>query len=174
MVNKRGSAADLLLIVIGFFAVVIIFALFIYMLNQVASPLESLGVVGERNVSADAITIFGPMKVGFGMLRFIAVGIFFGMVLGVMISNFFIKAHPVFFAAYVMFSIGAIAVSALISNQYDTIVATGILDNTLNSFGAANFILAYFPTFITAVALLGAILLYVNLTRDQATELSLT
>lgn len=164
--NNNGAIYDIFLFAISAIIVVMMFAVFIYIGAEMQTTLETLGVINGRNMTADTQNIFGGINSALGTLRWFSYLIIFAVGLSILISNFLIKANPVFFIVYIFAIVGAVVASAYISNTYDTLLTNSVLGGTLQSFSVSNFIIAYLPMWVTVIGFLGAIILFINLSRD--------
>lgn len=175
--NKKGSAfTDLFLIVALLFVVVLFFAGFLFGFGQVTNQLVELDIIIlDSNVSSAAERTFTFANNALQGLQWLAIAIFFGMIVAIMVSNFLVKAHPVFFVLYVLITVLAVVLAVPVSNAYETILLSGALSTTLNdSFPAAGFLLLNLPQIITVVGFFGAIFLFVGISRDTDTGGGLT
>jgi hypothetical protein len=91
----------------------------------------------------------------------------FGMVLTIIISNFLVKAHPVFFVGYVFVGILAVVLSIIISNAYSDMLNDATLGQELMKAKIGTFIMLYLPIWVTIITFLGAILLFAGIMRDE-------
>lgn len=113
--NKRGDVTDvftvafwLLVIGIGVFSVM-------FIVFQITDPLRETAI-GENNSSLAAISSLENYA-SFGLPGAFLV-VFFGLLLGVLISSFFVKTHPIFIPIYILFSIVSLIVAPILGNVW--------------------------------------------------------
>ena len=175
--NRKASAfTDLFLIVALLFVVVLFFAGFMYGFGLVTNQLLDLEIVVlDSNVSTAAEDTFEFANNALGGLQWLALAIFFGMMIAIMVSNFLVKAHPVFFVLYILITVLAVVLAVPVSNAYETVLTDGVLSQTLNdSFSGVGFLLLNLPGVIAIIGFAGAIFLFVGITVDRDTGGGLT
>lgn len=172
--NKRGALSDLFVWIIIGFITLIFFGIWIYGHNLLTNELVAVTTTGDINVSAAAQATFGAINASMPLLHTVSFVIFFGLGLSILVSNFLVRTHPVFFIVYLMFVVAAIILGAYVSNSYDTILANDIVGSTFQEFTASNFIMANLPIWATVIGIFGAILLFINMQRDDGLGGSIT
>jgi hypothetical protein len=169
--NKKGGVFDVIIAIIFSFILVVVCVLMVFAQNQtfdklkeVAPSMQSIFTnESEHNVSQIINDTVGQTSVAYSTLPWITVMLIFGFFMSVLISAFLVKTHPVFFVAYIFISIIAIIISVYISNAYQTLMTTGMLQSTWMSFVGANFIFVYFPIWVTVIAFIAGLLMYANI-----------
>lgn len=167
--NKRGQLFDVIIWLIIIFIMFIFFVGFKYGFNILTNTIVGVNQpVGNTNVSQIGTDTFGQVNVGLDSLKWLALVITVSMILSIMISNFLIKAHPVFFIVYILITIIAVVLSVYLSNAYESILTSGnVLTQTLQSYKAMNYIMLYLPIWTTIVGIMGAIFLFIGVTLDR-------
>lgn len=168
--NRKGAMTDLFVVII----VALVLLLFIVawmvgwgLLTDAVTSISSTGATGV-NVSQAGEDIFGQVDTGLEVWHWAVSAIIFAMFISIFISNFLIKAHPVFLIAYICIVIVAIIFSVVISNAYEaTILTNSVLGDELDEFTGVNFIFLNLPIWITVIGFLGAIFLFIGITRDK-------
>lgn len=175
--NKKGNLMGMTAIMVGLIlfivlSVVIVFisALWVNFFGDVTDTLVGIPATSNiSNISKYADITFGNLNIAFQQLRWISVVIIFGMLMGILISNFLIKIHPAFFIFYIFIIIMMVFVSIFISNSFETIyTGGGVLGDSLQQFKAGSWIILYLPMWITIISVVGGILLFVNMKRDDS------
>lgn len=167
--NKRGSLIDGILWMVMAFIIVMFFGMWLYGINLVDSSLADIDTPIGANTTVSEISAdtFGQMAAGLTQLRLLSFVLIIGMILTIFISNFLVKAHPVFFIPHVFINILGIILAVIISNTYETFLTDANIGTTLQSFSASNFILLNLPYFAAIVGFLGAIFLFAGIIRDS-------
>jgi len=164
--DKKGAFTDLFVIIVVGFIAVVFFATWIFMHGELTSTLRGLGNMGASNFTDATNRTFGQVDATLPALRWIAVVIFFSMIIAMFVSNFLIKANPVFFAVYVFILIIAIVFSAYVSNAYETLLTINDVGPEVQQFTGMNYIFINLPIWITVVGFIGGIILFIGIFRD--------
>ncbi len=165
-INKKGGMMDLLILMAVAFAAVLFFAGWIFANNLLADTILAIDNPSINITDAANKTIV-PATNALAGLKWVAAAIIFGSMLGIMVSNFLVKAHPVFLVPYVLFTILSIVLSAYIANAYEDILSGGVLAATLQDFSFANFFFLNLPIWITIIGVAGGIMLFIGISSDR-------
>jgi len=129
------------------------------------------GQPGYTNMSLASEMTFGSVYRSIQSLRLVAGMWILGFAACIIITNVMVKAHPLFFFAYVLVTILAVILAVPISNTYQELMVSGIFGGELANFTISNFILAYLPLVTIIVGILGGVFLFINMVRT-GTEVS--
>lgn len=167
--NRKGSAfSDLFVLIAVLMVAVFLFAGMVFGTRQVNSALSDIDlVVLGSNVTLASDVTFAKIDTAMGGMKWVALSVFFGMMIAIFISNFLVKAHPVFLVVYILLTVIAVVFSTFVSNSYETMLASGVLAETLQSFSPTNFIILNLPTVITLIGFIGALFLFIGVTVDK-------
>lgn len=166
--NKKGSAIDAVIWIIIAFIVVMFFGVWVYMHGTLTNVLTTIPSTDPNvNISQAAVDTFGQVDASLGTsLRFMSYAILFALMLSIFIANYLTKANPIFFVVYVFTTIAAVIASVFISNAYETLLTNSLIGATLLTFKVSNFIMLNLPVWATVIGLVGAVFLFINVTRD--------
>ncbi len=164
--NRKGGLLDLIILMVVAFTAVLFFAGWTFTHQKLTdtlldAPEDGINLTGATN------STFLEINDALIGLRWVAAAIIFGSIIAIFISNFLVKAHPVFFVPYLLFVVIAIIFSAYISNAYEGLLTSGTLATTLQGFSFANFFFINLPVWITVVGFAGAIVLFIGITSDK-------
>lgn len=167
--NKKGGILDLFLWIILSFIIILFFAGWIYGFNLVTEQLTSIEAeVLGNNISDIAQDTFGKINpVQTRSLHILAFVMIFIMGISMLITNFMIKSHPVFFVLHLFVIIVAIIVSVYISNEYEELLTNRALGATLSEFTGATYIMLFLPLWTTIFGIGSSILLFSGILRDS-------
>lgn len=167
--NRKGGMFDIFVLLIIGFIVFLFFAAWLYAHNILTTELINIPQTSNTfNISQAATDTFGQVNIALPALKWLALVIFIAMFMSIMISNFLVKAHPVFFIVYVLITVIAVVFSAYLSNAYETIITSGNpLAATLQSFTAMDYIFLHLPIWTTIIGLGGAIFLFIGIVVDR-------
>lgn len=165
--NKRAAATDIILLVVVALIVTLFFAGWMYVHNNLTETIIGKNInAGTANVSEIAEDTLGQVNEGINFLKVISYLIIFAMMISILISNFLVKANPVFYVVYFLVGIVAIIFSVFVSNAYENLLTNNALGTTLSGFTGTNFLMAQLPIIVGVIAILGAIFLFINVPRD--------
>ena len=164
--NRKGGLLDLIVLMVIAFVAVLFFAGWIFASNQLTTTLLATSSPTANITEATEMT-FVKIDEALGGLKWVAAAIIFGSIIAIVVSNFLVKAHPVFLIPYVLFIIISVIFSAYISNAYEDLLTGGILSTTLQDFTFANFFFLNLPIWITIIGVMGGIMLFIGITVDK-------
>jgi len=153
MINKKGSAADLFLVVVfiaagAIFLLVGHYALGI-MMPAIQAELPSAEADAAIQSSIDAMDTFDSFLLA----------IYIGLVLAMLLTAFMIKTHPAFIFVFIIAVILAILVSVPLSNSYQ------LIQNDVGlsaEFGMTDFIMNNLPLLTAIFGFIFVIVTYVK------------
>lgn len=166
--NKRGNLADIFIWMIIGFIVVVFFGLWMYGHNIITNVIVGIdGGSSAVNISDAGLKTFGAINNSMPLLQTLSFGIIFAMAISILISNFLVRAHPVFFVVYFLISVVAVVFSVYLSNAYETLLSGSAFSETLVGFSASNIVLSNLPIWTTIISLAGAVFLFIGMIRDD-------
>ena len=166
--NKKGSVADIIVWIVICFITVTFLGMWTYGFDKITDTLTSIDSTGSSiNISKHAEATFGVVNKQMGGLQIIAFIIMFSLALAILISNFMIKAHPVFFIVYILVIVVGIIFAVYVSNAYEDLLGDDEIGSTLQEFNGANFIMENLPLWTAVIGLIGAVLLFAGISRDK-------
>jgi len=168
--NKKGAAlTDLFLWIAVSFAAVVMIAVVLFASGELTDGLREIGSIPGSNINFTLIVdqTIGQLDVALGQLRFFAVLLIFGMGVAILISNFLVKANPVFFWGYALIVMIAVYLSIQVTIAYNTLLTSGsVIQTQLLSMRGANFMMQSLPIWVTVFGFIGAIFLFMGMRRD--------
>jgi len=168
--KKAQSILDVFMFLAIAIVIIIFFVLMAYGIGLVNTNLRGVDI-GTNSLGLNITTIsdktMGQLNIGMGVLDIVGFCLIFGMVLTIIISNFLVKAHPVFFVGYVLVGILAVIMSIMISSAYSDMLLDGNLGSELAKAKIGTYIMLHLPIWVTIITFLGAILLFAGIMRDE-------
>lgn len=173
MMNKKGQAKDILIIIVFFLAISTILAVgFIaslsvavveYASDEITPIMVDLGVVQGVNYSDLGRVTFGSLDVAINSLKWMVGFVYLLMLIlvGSMFAMSDVRPNPAMMGLYILFTILLIMASILISNAYEDVfrgndvIAERIVEQTLLSF-----LLLYSPLIVSIISLVSGIFLF--------------
>ena len=177
--NNKGNFLNLLGITIGF-VLIIGLSLFLVLINYgwsygfniLTNSLTSIETTNNvSNISYAASQVFTPLNNAAYSLRWISYLIIFSMFVGILISCFLVRMSAWYSLVYLLLYFILLFLSIYVSNSYEDIYSAGTdFSNGLQGWTGASYILLNLPVFISSLAAIGAIPLFVNLIRPREVE----
>lgn len=172
MHNRKASVFDIILWIIISVVTIFILGALVYMFNVLGDSLAGIGTIAGMNMTNITAQTFGQANAGIAIwIPRIALIIIFMSGLSILIHNFLVKAHPVFFVTYVFMVIAGVIISAYLSNTYQSLLSNSILGSTFQTFTGANFIVNWLPYWVTIIGIFGAIFLFIGIIRDRSEDI---
>ena len=164
--NRRGSLFDIIAWVVIAFVVIFFLGIWLYGHQLLTDSMTSLPDVYLQssnttiNMSQIGADTFGKINSAEQTwLPIIGFIIIVCEALVILISNYFIKEHPIMFIPYVFVTAIAIVVSAILSNIYQGFLTGYNFSLYLQHMTMANYVMIYLPYWTGVIGAFGAILL---------------
>lgn len=169
IINKKGAFTDLFVFMIMAFIILFISGIFIYIGWETKDQLIKASEESKSDVNYTQVIdeTFGKVPESYDLLYWISLLIIIGMILGIFIGSYMITTRPIFFIPYIFISIIAIFMSVIISNVYQDIAEQPELASTFAGFIGSNYIMYYFPIWITVIAFIGAIIMFARMKAEE-------
>jgi len=192
-----GSSFNIFSFIILSFLCVVLFGGLIYSMHVINDVMHQIGVTNDAtprtnwtypcidnisntcgstyyvNMTLASDQIFGQQATSIQALRMVAIVYILGLAAIIIITNVFLRKHPILFFAYILVSILAIVFAAPISNAYETLMNSGIYEGGLLQFSTANTLLLNLPTVVLVISVIGAVFSLLNIIRSGGEDTSL-
>jgi len=157
--NKRGDITDSPTFMVLLFVLCIGFFIITYVVAEVATGLKVAGMNSsvEGASAIDELESFGTTTIQRGVFF-----LFIGMVIGTMVSAFFLRTHPIFIFLYVFFLIVMVYIGTYIGNAYETFANTPLFAEQLAEQVLISFIMNNYLSIIVATTILSWIFIFVK------------
>ena len=150
------AASDVVLIGVLVFATAIgLFAIFAAVTPAIDGMLHT-----EMNESAEAVDALQGTQTMMGKFDYLVMGVFIALVLGLIITSWFIGGNPLFMFIYFIVIVLAVIVAAIMSNVWETVTSASVFGTTLGSFPLANHLMLLLPYYIAVVGFIGIIVMF--------------
>jgi Flp pilus assembly pilin Flp len=120
---------------------------------------------GYVNLTLASNETFGVLNNSVQSLYMVAGVYVLALAASIIITNIFMKMHPLWFFAYMLIAVLAVIFSAPVSNAYQSILASNIYGGNLAGFTIPNFVLINLPIIVMVIGVLGGIFLFINMIR---------
>jgi len=174
--EKKGAMMDIFIWLILIFVNVVFFGIWVYTFGIVADRFAAIPTpVGGTNISLLAQDSIGRINAAQNVgIEILGVGMLIMFGLSTIISNYFVKAHPVFIIVYLFIIVTAIILSVYLSNTYETLMTIEPLGTTFTNFSAISFMMLNLPIITGVIGFVGMIFMFAGILRDEGAGGSLT
>lgn len=155
--NKRGDVSDgiMFLVIIFFLAVSFIVVIFInsklsYVISS--TPLNETDAANTIVDSLDRITTTGAQRA--------FVFIFAFMIVGMMVSAFLVRVHPIWIFLYIFFAAIAVLLAAILANIYNEVILNENLSEIADQQTMMNWIMQHLVQIVIGAVGLSMIILF--------------
>ncbi|RLA46955.1 MAG: hypothetical protein DRR04_05350 [Gammaproteobacteria bacterium] len=150
------AASDVVLIgVLVFAAAIGLFAIFAAV-DPVITSMEH----SKINESSTAVDVLQGTRVMLGKLDYLVMGVFIALILGLIITSWFIGGNPLFMFVYFIVIVLAVIVAAILSNVWETVSGASVFGTTLGSFPLSNHIMLLLPYYIGVIGFIGIVIMF--------------
>ncbi len=169
MMNNKGAITDLFVWIAAAVVIVGLSGMILFGWGEFTQQLGDIPIVfGQRNLTQITDDTFGKVNVSFQQLKWGSYLLILTLGISILVSNFLVKAHPVFFIPYILMVVAAVMVSIFISNGYESLLGTDqALAGTLLGFSGSNNILLNLPLWVAVIGIFGGIFLFIGIIRDR-------
>ena len=176
MKNKKAqNTFNIFTFMITAFLIVVFFASLIWVMGMINDVFHEVGVKNDQNsgggiyvnMTQASDDIFGKVNDSIQALRMVSIMYILGLGAIIIVTNALQKRHPIWFFAYMLIALLAIVFAPTISNAYENLLNSRIMDGTLSTFTASNFILLNLPTVVLVISILGGVFLFIQLIRTE-------
>lgn len=116
--NKKGEATDSLSFALWIFVIGIGILCLMFAFLQLPDPLRE-SALGDDPDTLDAInqieTYYSASFPSAGLI------VYFGLILGIIVSSFFIRQHPIFIPVYILIAIATVIVTVTLGNAWSNL-----------------------------------------------------
>lgn len=115
MKNKRGDVTDIFVVGLWLFVLGVGILLLMFGFLSISDPLID-SALGDDPATLAAINSYtGYIQLGLPSTFLI---VFFGLLMGIMVSSFFVRSHPVFIPVYILFALVTVIVAVALGNVW--------------------------------------------------------
>ena len=164
---KKGDLPDMLIFLITIFIFAIGFLILAFVIPEITSGLESAGLNStvEGQNAIDEVTEFGINGIQKGFLF-----LFTGFIMGLMISSFLIRTHPIFIFLYILFLGLTVFLGTFIGNAFEQVATSDALADTLASQGLISIIMQNIVLITLIVGALSMIIIFAKFSGGRGTQ----
>lgn len=154
---KKGDLPDMLIFLITVFIFAIGLIILAFVIPQISFGLETAGMNSstEGQSAIDELTELGVngMQKGFLFL-------FTGFIMGLMISSFLVRTHPIFIFLYIIFLGLTVFLGTYIGNAFEQVATSSALAGTTASQGLITIVMQNIVVITLGVGALSMIIIF--------------
>lgn len=165
MLKRKGDPTDYLLLLVILFFITISFVVTLYA-NGIIQNIISTTALNESSAYESINASFTTIN-EFTVQR--AFTIFFGLlVIGILVSSFLVRVHPVFLFVYIFLLGITIFVSVYLANTYEMVVATEQFATMSANYETMTWVMEHIATILLAVGALSMIIIFGKIGLNQS------
>jgi len=151
------AVRDILFIMVFIFALGLAFFVIKFSTDTAINKMISIPAINQSEAAVEALD--NTMLVS-NRADKLLLGAFIGLVLGLIITGWFIGGYPIFMAAYFIIVVIAVAISPFLSNAWESISVMPIFGGTLAAYPITNHLLLNLPVYIAIIGFIGLIVMF--------------
>jgi hypothetical protein len=121
---------------------------------------DAMIAIPEINQSTDAVTAFEGVQEITSRLDYVVFGLFFGLVLALIITGWFIGGNPIFMFIYFIVVVLGTVLGFVLANVWETISQSAQFGTTVVSFPLTNNLLLNLPVYTIVVGFIGIVVMF--------------
>ena len=157
MLKRKGDPTDMILLLVMVFFLVVSFAVALYANGKVHEVISTT-VLNQSDAYSSidaAFTTVNEFTVQRGFLLFFGI-----LIIGILVSSFMIRVHPVFMFIYIITLIVAIFVAMYLGNAYELVVSNGQLATIADNYAMMTWVMEHITLILLGVGALSMIIIF--------------
>jgi len=157
MLKRKGDPTDMILLLVMVFFLVISFVIALYANGKVHEVISTT-VLNQSDAYSSidaAFTTVNEFTVQRGFLLFFGI-----LIIGILVSSFMIRVHPVFMFIYIITLIVAIFVAMYLGNAYELVVSNGQLATIADNYAMMTWVMEHITLILLGVGALSMIIIF--------------
>ena len=155
--RKKADPTDIVLLLVMVFFLAVSFVVVLFANSKIHEVISTTALnESDAYASIDAaFTNINEYTVQRGFTLFFAI-----LIIGIMVSSFMIRVHPVFIFIYIITLMSAIFVSIYLANAYELVVSNAQLAELASNYAVITWIMQHVTTILLAVGALSMIIIF--------------
>ena len=156
-ISKKGDPTDIFLFLVIFFFIAVSFVVVIFANTKVHEIISTTALnQSDAYASIDAsFTNINSFIIQRGFTLFFAI-----LIIGIMVSSFLVRVHPIFIFIYIITLLVSILTSVYLANAYAMVVANGQLALLADKFGTITWVMKHITKILLAVGAMSMIIIF--------------
>ena len=155
--QKKGSARDVIVIVVLFFVIAVGLFIVNYSSKQVIQGITSVPIVNDTPGISE---VFDNTQDAVNRADYLVFAFLIGLLISLVITGYYIGGNKIFMVLYFIFIILAVLVSMVLSNAWNNITTELIFGTTINNFPISDHILSNFAIYTAGFGFVGLIAMF--------------
>ena len=157
MLRKKGDPTDIFLFLVIMFFIAISFVVAIFTNSKIHEIIATTALnESDAFASIDAsFTNINSFVVQRGFTLFFAV-----LIIGILVSSFLVRVHPIFIFIYIITLIASILTSVYLANAYAMVVANGQFAALSSNFATITWMMQHITKILLAVGAMSMIIIF--------------
>jgi len=157
MLKRKGDPTDMILLLVMVFFLVISFVVAIYTNEKVHDIISTTALNQSDAYSSidSAFTTINEFTVQRGFLLFFGI-----LIIGILVSSYMIRVHPIFMFIYIITLIVAIFVAMYLGNAYELVVSNGQLATIADNYAMMTWVMEHITLILLGVGALSMIIIF--------------
>jgi hypothetical protein len=152
------AARDIILIATLLLAIGLALFIIGFISNKTITVLANTPAVNDTQNVKDALLVYNT-KI-FPGLDYIFLAVFIGLVISLMASAWFIDAHPIFMAVFIVIIVFGVMMATVLSNTWEIVTSNTVFETNLASYPISNYIILNLPYFLAVIGALGLVVTF--------------
>lgn len=151
------AARDIVLVAVLIFT----FAIGFFVVHSIMSTVvDEMVAIETINESADTVTALRGIDDVLARYDYVVFGLFIGLVMGIIITGWFVAGNPIFMFIYFIVIVIGIILSTVLSNVWETTTGLAVFGATLTAFPIANNLITKMPIYLAVIGFIGIIVMF--------------
>ena len=157
MLKRKGDPTDMILLLVMVFFLVVSFVVAIYTNEKVHDIISTTALNQSDAYSSidSAFTTINEFTVQRGFLLFFGI-----LIIGILVSSYMIRVHPIFMFIYIITLIVAIFVAMYLGNAYELVVSNGQLATIADNYAMMTWVMEHITLILLGVGALSMIIIF--------------
>lgn len=165
--SKKGDLPDMLVFLVTVFVFAIGLLIFAFVIPSIAN---GLGIAGMNQSSEGAAAIDEVVELGVGGMQKGFFFLFVGLIMGIMITSFLIRTHPIFMFMYIFFLGITVFLATFIGNAFEQVATSPALAETLGTQGLISAVMQNIVVIVLVVGAISMIIIFSKFSSFFATR----
>jgi hypothetical protein len=142
-------------------AILFILAIGFFIITFTSNTITNALTTNERfNESQQAVDAMESANTAVQRSDYVFLGVFFALMLGLVITGWFIGGIPIFMFIYFLVTVVAVVFAAIGSNIWQAITPASVFGTTVSLLPITNHILSYLPFYVALFGTIGVIVMF--------------
>jgi hypothetical protein len=155
--NKKGSLQDVYFIVALFLGIALILIIALFLINKFNDSIAP-ALNNAQSTTGDPLNHIATFSNN--TFNSIYLFVFIGLIITLIISAFLTQIHVIFFPIFFFLLIGAIYLSAMLSNVYEAFKNSSVFTSQISNLPAMDYLLLNLPYVIGIIGMITLIVLF--------------